>query len=247
MLTKIKYKLDFDQDKKLKMSYGQFLHGFIMENVDPEYGDKLHQSGLKPFSQYLHKTQDTWIWEINILNDEAYEKIAGKIFKDECKELLLRTPNIKIRADKIEKDHTIDYNQLTKKIYLSETQKRYIKIYFRTPCSFKAGGEYQIIPSVLLMYTNLINRFNEYADTITLKDESVVNHLIEHTKIRDYKLRSFKFPMGKGYVKSFIGELVLNISGPETLASLANLIFEFANYSGIGIKTALGMGGVAVE
>ncbi len=44
-----------------------------------------------------------------------------------------------------------------------------------------------------------------------------------------------------------MGKITIIIRGPEQLARLAGALISFAEYSGLGIKTALGMGGVKVR
>jgi CRISPR/Cas system endoribonuclease Cas6 (RAMP superfamily) len=39
----------------------------------------------------------------------------------------------------------------------------------------------------------------------------------------------------------------LKLSGSNNLVQQANLLLAFGNYSGVGIKTCLGMGGMEVE
>lgn len=43
-------------------------------------------------------------------------------------------------------------------------------------------------------------------------------------------------------VPAFLGSLTLRLTGTQTMANFANMLFEFGTYSGIGIKTGLGMG-----
>jgi CRISPR/Cas system endoribonuclease Cas6 (RAMP superfamily) len=44
-----------------------------------------------------------------------------------------------------------------------------------------------------------------------------------------------------------MGKITLVVNGPDQLARLAGAMLSFAEYSGVGIKTALGMGGVRIR
>ena len=44
-----------------------------------------------------------------------------------------------------------------------------------------------------------------------------------------------------------MGELGIYISGTETMARYARLLFRFGEYAGVGIKTAMGMGALRIK
>ena len=62
-----------------------------------------------------------------------------------------------------------------------------------------------------------------------------------------YKLRSTKYQMESIKINSFLGEICLLVKGPLTLVSIANLLFAYSEFAGIGAKTATGMGGIKIE
>ncbi len=39
---------------KIVQSIGSVLHGVLMELVGPEYAGQLHETGLRPYSQYVY-------------------------------------------------------------------------------------------------------------------------------------------------------------------------------------------------
>ncbi|MEG0692916.1 MAG: hypothetical protein RR444_07525 [Oscillospiraceae bacterium] len=43
------------------------------------------------------------------------------------------------------------------------------------------------------------------------------------------------------------GEAVMKLNGSDNLVRLGNLSLHYVNYAGIGIKIALGMGGVQIN
>jgi CRISPR-associated endoribonuclease Cas6 len=45
-------------------------------------------------------------------------------------------------------------------------------------------------------------------------------------------------------IPSFVGKITFRMHGAQTMTNLAQMLFRFGEYSGIGIKTALGMGAV---
>lgn len=245
MLNKLRFAIENAED--LNSNMGPLYHGFLMEQINPDYGNYLHESQLKPFSQYFYydKREEKWIWEINTLNEEAYRQLIVPVMN--IKIINLNHNNQTLKVIEVHQSKTVDFQTLTKKYYLEQGSKSYFNTFIQTPCSFKVQGEHLIFPSVFHIYQSLMLKFNAFSNTIKLEDENVLKHLTEHTKICNYHLKSNKFTIGKGLVTGFSGNIHFGIDGNETLKSLGNLLFAFGNYSGIGVKTSLGMGGILTQ
>lgn len=41
-----------------------------------------------------------------------------------------------------------------------------------------------------------------------------------------------------------MGKITIKIRGTQTMTNFANMLFKFGNYSGVGIKTSIGMGAI---
>ena len=55
------------QDVRLYSRKGSLMQGVIMERIRPTYGEVLHRSELKPYSQYLYFQKDIGpVWVLNI-------------------------------------------------------------------------------------------------------------------------------------------------------------------------------------
>jgi len=57
-----------------------------------------------------------------------------------------------------------------------------------------------------------------------------------------YDLKSVSFSLEGVKIPSFIGKITIKLHGTDTMANFVNMLFEFGEYSGVGIKTSLGMG-----
>lgn len=242
MLNQLKLMVEKKSD--LNYNIGSILHGYLMEQVGESYGNLLHQSQLKPFSQslYFNRKNHQWIWEINTLNDEAYESLIIPMVSKEFIDLEHQDKKLKI-IQCIQKE-ALSYEDLTRQYYLSDRSRKIFTTTFLTPCSFKVKNEYLMHPSLFHIYQSLMQKFSQFSTTIKIDDAIVLKHLAEHTSIIDYRLKSSKYYMGKGIIKGYSGEIRLKIEGNETIRNLGNLLFAFGNYSGVGIKTSLGMGAI---
>lgn len=241
MLNRIELLLSTED--KIHVNMGSVFHGWIMEQVEREYGDRLHAATLKPFSQYLKydRQNGQYILCLQTLNAEAKEKIIEPI-KDK-KEIQLKEKSITARIETVKIWPETSYNALTEKYYLNVKPERYITIDLQTTTSFSVAKRYLNYPSIFHIYQSLVNRWNAFSTTIKLTDDAVLKHLTNYTHLSDYRLQTQIYTVGTGKIKGFSGTMTLCTKGPETMVNLANLLFAFSNYSGIGIKTALGMGG----
>ena len=64
----------------------------------------------------------------------------------------------------------------------------------------------------------------------------------ENAQIVRYDLKSVSFSLEGVRIPAFVGKITIKINGTKTMADFANMLVEFGTYSGVGIKTALGMG-----
>ena len=75
----------------------------------------------------------------------------------------------------------------------------------------------------------------------------MLDTLISSTNIIGYKLKSTVYHIESIKIPSFIGYLTIRISGTAQTAQIAKLLLKYSEYSGVGIKTALGMGQTRIE
>ena len=73
-------------------------------------------------------------------------------------------------------------------------------------------------------------------------DEETLEQLCENSQIVRYDLKSVNFFVEKVKIPAFIGKITIKLTGTKTMTNFANMLFEFGEYSGIGIKTSVGMG-----
>ena len=78
-------------------------------------------------------------------------------------------------------------------------------------------------------------------------DEETLVQLTENSNIVQYKLRSTFFPLEGVRIPAFKGEINIKVSGTTTMAKYARLLARFGEYSGVGIKSAIGMGALQLK
>ncbi len=74
----------------------------------------------------------------------------------------------------------------------------------------------------------------------------MINEILQHTKVIYYNLKSTKFYLEGITIPAFIGSIKIKVTGPQQMVNLLYLLAYFGKFSGIGIKSAMGMGGVDI-
>lgn len=239
------------QEKRLVYSSGSILHGFLMECLDPEIVRQLHESRLNPFSSALlaDRISDVAIWKISSLNNASYELILKPLVEKLAKEktIVLKQKLASFEVKNIYHADAVSYEDLSRKHFISDTVGRRCRIRFATPAAFKSSGRYVFMPEIRLIMNSLINRWNAFSGCIKLEDEHLLDHICEHVAIAGYNIRSCRFGIEGTTVPGLIGSVDFKTHGPDALARLASMLFDYSVYAGVGIKTALGMGCVEID
>lgn len=218
------YKFKIDYEGKYFYSWGYALYSAFLEQLEVKNAKDIHE-GLY-FNQYI--TPEKWI--INLETDYDFNDTYF---------LHKYNTHIRLLDQHIE---NITEQELADKYLVNEPYKKRIRLYFETPTTFKQAGEYVLYPTTDLIMQSLTNKWNDFADRFVLEDM-----VWDNCKISRYNLRSALYHLKGAKIQGFTGYVDILFWGSESMIRLGNLICGFAKYSGIGIKTTLGMGGTRVE
>ncbi len=180
------------------------------------------------------------------MTKEAYQEIviplmAGDFmgFTIEKKEI-----HVKILGKEL---HTIPKQELLQEFYSPSADaspgNKILSFEFVTPTSFRSNGKYVIMPDAELIFKSLMNKYSAASSDMDMYDDETLQQLKEHTEIIRYQLRSASFPLEGVRIPSFLGKMTVKVGGTDTMARYARLLARFGEYSGVGIKASLGMGG----
>ncbi|NLV49920.1 MAG: CRISPR system precrRNA processing endoribonuclease RAMP protein Cas6 [Clostridiales bacterium] len=241
----VKLEMNIKCGESLHSNMGSLLQGVLMELIEPEYAAYLHSRDLLPYSQYLSVTKfGEAVWCVSTLDDESCEKIivplTEKIVSGDTFEISRKGICFSIGEYRVRK---FTYKEFVDAYFIPEETSRRGGVILVTPCAFKSDGRYQNIPGVRWVIQSLMHRFDAYSDTVKTYDPEALEHICKHTNISRFSLRSASFPLERVKIPSFVGQLEFYTSGSTTMAGLVNMLLRFGDYSGIGIKTAMGMGG----
>lgn len=240
--------LELPENEKVHRAMGSILQGALMEIIGVETSKKLHGEGLHPYSQFVYfdKDRNLPIWRVNVLNDWACEKILVPLTKQQ--QIFLRHKNYRVNLIQHKIIFEESYENLAEH-FMSNTApiSKGVDVDFITTASFRRDGRYVIFPEIYLIIQSLLNRWNNFSTTFTVEGENLPHILANFFTVREYNFYSQLFLLEHQKFDGFSGRMSANFNGDITTNKLLGLLFEYANYCGIGIKTALGMGAVKTK
>jgi CRISPR-associated endoribonuclease Cas6 len=233
---------------------GPYLQGVLMQAIDTDYAALLHQQEVNPYSQFVRpilaesddqgKTATGLRWRINTLNQEAAAEILEPVTGSMHHEFRLNRPGLDVKVTGVEKLPALSEAELNKKFYAAAANR--IRIQFRTPTAFRQRGKYVFFPEPRLVFQSLAIKHA----ALSRAEEPEFGLLEEFDRSIDltwYGLNSRRFRLGAATIPGCVGSAAYFIHGAPTLRSYLGMLLAFGEYSGCGIKTAMGMGAMAAR
>ena len=237
-----------DEPIRLVQSIGSVLHGVIMESIDGDYAGQLHEYTIRPYSQYIYfdKTAQAFIWKIAGVTREAVERLVNVVYGlPDTIYLTQKAGNLHIIGRRIVEMTT--YRELLDRFLGSESDYKGVEFTFTSPTSFKVDGQYTIYPETFRMYRYVLKRWNSFSPCETMDSPDLSTAIESGTSVRHYQLHLQRFGIERIAINGFKGSYTLQFKQKLILRKVLALLSYYAQFTGLGIKTALGMGGVSVQ
>ena len=224
-------------------SWGPYMQGVLMGTIDSRYAAELHGMSFNPYSQYCYLDEGgAIIWRVSALTDQAADQIITPLQRLDSFEI--RSVGVSVETDRVETE-SVRLKQLTDLIAADQGNKVFVQLI--TPASFKCQGNYVNMPSVRLVLQNLLMHYSKIYEGRGEVDQETLDYIVEHTRITSYNLRSHYVPRVAGAdrkIPAFMGRMTFGVYGPPAMSGLVRMLLRFGEFSGVGIKTAMGMGGM---
>ena len=232
--------------RKYDMRLGPAWQSWLYKYLPDDEVIRLHDASLNPFSIGVYQENERLIFEVNALNQHY-----GELFEKVLMNSAMSSIQFESWQDKkfnIQEKRIVTFNsQQLKNVFYSEKSISKFDIYIKTPIAFMQEGKYINLPNIELMFRNILSKYN-YAFEDTLKvDNDLLNQIVTNTYIGKYDLYSRYFPIHKVYIPSFNGNFRILVKGNDTIKNYIEMLLRFAEFSGIGIKTSMGMGKIIVK
>lgn len=217
-------------------AYG--LYAELVKRMPDGFAELLHRDGFTPISQYV--SDDKWyLTALNTPTAEAVEQALPKLERTALhrlnQEVIFGTPRVR----------TIS----SPESFLDAKPEAALTLRFRTPTAFKCGGYYRMLPTEQLLLQSLMQKWNScFPEECPIEDEGGgLEAMAQGLVYRSVQLESRPFSIKHAQIPGAVGTVVCDNRCRDFHRTLASALLEFGSYSGVGIKTALGMGGFAIE
>lgn len=146
-------------------------------------------------------------------------------------------------------DEITSYESLYTTLVANEPEPvRRFHLQFTTPTAFAQQSIHLPLPVPALMFRSWLERWNYFAPVYLGSDE-LIAYLSNYSMIKHHQIKTRSFQLQRGYVNGFIGDVTLQVlnRAEPLLANVANLLVDYSQFAGTGVKTRLGMGQTEVN
>ena len=220
------------------------LYAALLSRSPAAFAASAHEDAVTPVSQFLTLLdQGELLWTVNLLGERSEAALSDVM---DGLELLDLERGGRVRVTERSRKYIPDADAL---FALAEQSGRLHRLEFRTPTAFKSRGQYLNLPTTRLILQSLIRKWNGSVTECPIADEDGegLEALAAGITCRSFRLQDQAYHLKGSTIPGFVGNLVLEnrLEGFHRL--LADALFHFSVYAGVGIKTTLGMGGVETE
>lgn len=241
MLTQYRLTMEPDHPCAPQPEWGYRLYAALLAEAPDSFGAGVHQDAVTPLSQFLTVWPDALIWTVNLLGRESEESLSALL--DRQQTLYLKRDRVRLTVTDRRRDTVRDVEEL----FVRASGKSGCHLLrFQTAAAFKSQGQYLNLPTARLVLQSLIKKWNGCFPECPIEDEDGggMETMAAGLRCRRFQLRDRMYCLKGSSIPGFTGELTLENRLSGFHRELADALLLFSGYSGVGIKTALGMGGV---
>ena len=246
MIDHYKLNLNYSNENGFKGNPGYRIYGCLMERLPYDLGERMHENAKTPISQnieYNNKKGEAH-WCVSSFDEELSAELDD-LFK-EGGEFSIEQDGIVLRTESVERTHINGFSDI-RKLSESISDSYSMTLHFRTTTALKKNGMFVPYPELELLIDNLWNQWNVVFPDNSFDDDEVLKLIKLQTSVGGYNLSSSKYRMKGATISGFYGRLTINNRLSAPLRELLAALFTFAEFNGIGVKNALGMGKTVIS
>ena len=225
---------------------GYQIYACLLSMLKEETAEFLHENSRSPISQNIlaRSGKGEFLWEINVFYDTLADEIAGVLAG--TKEFYAKKADIRLMIDSVQHTTVKNFADIRSR-GAAMADRRNIKFDFQTTTALKKSSEFLLFPDMELMLKNWWNSWNIIFPDTPFDDEDALNLLLRGVYITSYHLSSSVYRMKGNNIKGFFGSITIGNRLSEPMKELLNALLVLSEYSGTGVKTALGMGKTTIS
>lgn len=230
----VSYAFSFDSKPGIPSEWGYFFYSALMEQVSPQVAELLHQDGFTPMSQYIGTDG---IWHLTVLGQRAVSLLCPVL--DQLTVLPLKRKQSVLSVTGCTRQVVYDGAS-----FLHTSAPKFCHLTLVTPMAFKVRGSYDSLPDSQRILMGLTRQWNATFPDFPIQEKDIPD-AARDLRVRKLQLHSTEYPLKGAVIPGTVGTLTLQ--PPQTGTIPVHGLLSFSAFAGIGIKTALGMGGTQVK
>lgn len=234
------------EDQRLNRKIGIFFNAWLMERLPAQLVDMFHQGNENPFSLYVEVRRERVRFVVNVIDDSLANAFRDILFTPTMTSLKFK--QLKDIVFKVVERSERHLSQATlSRIFYQDEENGRFNIQVITPTAFKSQGRYQYLPDLRLFFQSLMRQYNHWFEGQDHIDVELLDEICKRTQITGYRLHTERYEIHNAFLMGFCGNLVVQCRGTQTLKNYVQMLLIFAEFSGVGAKTSLGMGGIRLR
>lgn len=241
MLTRYEFRMTPDRPCRTRSEWGYHLYAALLARLPPEFGRRVHEDGPSPVSQFVSLREGALYWNVTLLGEET-EALTGPVL-EECAPFPLQKGGVILTPSLEGRERITDADELFRQGWAGS---RVHRLDVCTAAAFKSRGQYLNLPTPRLILQSLMKKWNGCFPDCSIVDEDGqgMEAMAEGLTLREFRLRDAVYALKGSPIPGFRGTLALENHLSGFHRELADALLVFSGFSGIGIKTTLGMGGL---
>lgn len=236
-------------ENNLPKGLGYRLYGALNDLAGDPLATSWHGADRAGMSQHLYRAAGTFYWRIALWGDLAGSDrllAAEAALADRLASLTNLPLSGRPLALKLQAREALPLEDLLTHHLADQAPPDRLNLVLRSPLAFKSRGHFDPLPRPDLMVQSLLNRWGDVLDArgdqvSTYRDLAAAS--IWPARVR---IRTTSVPVKGSHIPGSLGEVQVLLKAGAPLRRFLGLLFALGEWSGIGVKPALGMGGIDV-
>lgn len=219
------------------------LYAALCDLAGPAMASTWHDSEQTPLHQYLYHESDGLHWRVHTLDAATDAALAAPLH--ELRALPLAGNVIPLAAPDVVH---CDAAAFLKHHLSTQAPPERLQLRWLSPTAFRVGGHYDTLPVPARLLKSAAIRLNScLSEALRVQVDDLAEVWPESCLLSRFRLQSASFSLKDVYIPGFMGDATVALRGSTALRALNAMLFAALAVVGCGVKTALGMGAVAVQ
>lgn len=221
-----------------RMEWGYRLYAVLLSLAPPDFSNTVHQNGFTPISQYVTPQGGDSIWTINLLGAPCVSALSPVI--EGLSIVHLEKGNVTFQVEQVRQQQVHRVEELFVPV------RPQFSLRVCTPLAFKQRGVVVTTVSSRLVLQSLLKQWNAVFPACPIEDENGqgLDAMAQGVTLSWLQCQPRRYYLKGHPIEGNTGALLVENRLSGFHADLAQALFAFATFAGVGVKTTLGMGGV---